>query len=336
MVVKQSDIDPELRTAATLSRLLMRPALWYFRFIYWLGRRYKSATPDGVSLKELWIDRSDGAGKIRLCIYRPADAADDEALPPVLYLHGGGYAVGNPEIAGKIIAGMIETKACTVVAPDYRKSLEAPYPAAIDDCYQTLLWLDENRRQAYANDDDIALIGHSAGGGLAIAVSLRARDRKSAKIAFQMPIYPMIDDRMNTPSSINNNAPVWNTKSNKLAWSLYLGDLVANPDTIPSDAAPARAENVADLPPTATHIGEHDPFLDETITFAQRLSDAAVPVKLMYAPGTFHSSESLAPGAAISQKANAFFFDTFSQGMERNFDTWVMQGSDYSEAKINA
>mgnify|MGYP000573631132 CR=1 FL=1 len=108
---------------------------------------------------------------------------------------GGGYVHGVPEQFGAIIKDFIETEPCIIVAPDYRKAVESPYPAAFNDCYDTLLWMRDNAASIGGRTDGFIVSGHSAGGGLSAAVSLKATDTGDAKLAFQMPVYPMIDDR---------------------------------------------------------------------------------------------------------------------------------------------
>ncbi|WP_321326977.1 alpha/beta hydrolase [uncultured Parasphingorhabdus sp.] len=319
------DIDPQLRRTAIMAKILFRPALWHFRLMHWLMSRLEGKVSAGLSLEQRWIDRSDGRGRIRLCVYRPDTAASQSELPVILYLHGGGFAMGNPEATGSVIARMIETRPCIVVAPDYRKSIVAPYPAAIDDCFDALLWIDSHRKQLRAADNRIAVVGHSAGGGLTAAVTLRARDRKTVDIAFQMPIYPMIDDRMNNPSVVDNNAPAWNEKSNRLAWDIYLRDLHDRRCAIPYDAAPARATDFSGLPPTVTYVSELDPFKDETFAYVDRLRAAGVPVKFQYYPGAFHGSEVLAPKASVSKAMVAFFLTAFAEAMDGRFETWATE-----------
>ena len=115
-----------------------------------------------------------------------------------------------------------------MVAPDYRKSLEAPYPAGFNDCYDTLLWMKENAEQLGISTDSFMIAGHSAGGGLTTAVTLKARDTQDVKIAFHIPIYPMMDHRQITASVKNMyKAPMWDTNNTKVGWSLYLKDLLA-------------------------------------------------------------------------------------------------------------
>ncbi len=241
------------------------------------------------------------------------------------HLHGGGYAMGVPETTVMPIRPFFKARRCIVVAPAYRRSMVEPYPAAIDDCYTAALWLRDNLEKLGASNKEMIVGGHSGGGGLTAALSLRARDRMAEdglKIAFQMPIYPMIDDRMQTPSSIGNTAAFWNSRSNRLAWDLYLADLYKEGCAIPHDAAPSRATDYSGLPPTLTFVGGLEPFCDETLEYVRQLKAAGVPVKFAYYPGAFHGFESVAPNAAISRAADAFLREGFAEGIDGNFDSW--------------
>lgn len=322
-MLDRGEIDPELRNAARFFRLFTISPKWFFRLSRWIGRTIEGKAPEDTSIEQVWIDRPTGNGQIRICLFRPKDVARSTTLAPVIYLHGGGYAMGNPESAGEIIARMIKERPCVVIVPDYRKSLDEPYPAAIDDCYTTLVWAERSRRLINANDEAFAVVGHSAGGGLTAALSLRARERKGPPIAFQMPIYPMIDDRLGEPSPASQRAPVWSWKSNALGWSLYLGEIKPGSANVPYDAAPARADNLAKLPPTATMVGSIDLFAGETTRFAKTLSKAGVACKFALFPGAFHGSEFLAPKAQVSRRANDYFYSTFAQGMDRDFSSWT-------------
>ena len=147
--------------------------------------------------------------------------------------------MGAPEQNQKIINDFVLNYGCTVISPDYCLSLEAPYPAALFDCYQTLLWMKDNADAFGFNKSQLMVGGESAGGGVTLATSIYARDKGEVAIAYQMPLYPMIDDRMITESSQNNNSPLWNTKSNINGWQLYLGDLYKT-ESVPAYAAPSR------------------------------------------------------------------------------------------------
>jgi acetyl esterase/lipase len=204
-----------------------------------------------------------------------------------------------------------------IVAPDYRKSLEAPYPAALNDCYGALRWLRENAAGLGVREDQLFVMGMSAGGGLTAAVSLMARDRGDIRIAHQLPLYPMIDHRMVTESSRDNDAPLWNSKHNRLAWDLYLRGLPR--DAVPTYASPALETDCSNLPPTTTFVGELDPFRDETVAYVEGLRAAGVPVELRRYPRCYHGFDIVRPGAKVSRQANEFLRDRFAFAVDHHF-----------------
>lgn len=155
--------------------------------------------------------------------------------------------LGAPEMAVMSFPRHLIKNCNCVVAPDYTLSSVKPYPAALEDAFTALLWLKENRERLGIDSEKFVVGGESAGGGLAAALCIYARDKNINNIAFQMPLYPMLDDRV-TETSKCNNAPVWDTKANKSAWRIYLGDRVMNNYVSPY-AAPARNENYLNLPP---------------------------------------------------------------------------------------
>lgn len=220
--------------------------------------RWKSDKTDCVSRE---IFREDGS-KLRIIVVTPKEKKEN--VPGLLWIHGGGYEFGVPEMDQKFMEKFIIESGCTIVSPDYRLSVESPYPAALEDCYLALKWLKENAEELSVRDDQIFVGGESAGGGLTAAVTLYARDKKEVSVAYQMPLYPMIDDRFKTKSSINNDAPLWNTKSNKIGWKLYLGDLFGSED-VPIYVAPARCTDYRNFPPTCTFVGTIETFHDETV-----------------------------------------------------------------------
>ena len=206
---------------------------------------------------------------------------------------------------------------CVVVSPDYRLALDAPYPAGLHDCYDTLLWVKEHAAEIGGRDDQIFVAGDSAGGGLTVAVSVLARDKGEVNIAFQMPLYPMIDDRQTNPSAVNNTMPVWSSKHNKVAWELYLQGLQGA--EVPVYAAPARATNFADLPPAATFVGTLDPFADETRMYVEKLKAAGVPAQLKVFEGCYHGFDQVVPNADKSKEAIKFMTDAYAHAVDHYF-----------------
>lgn len=269
----------------------------------------------GLQCEEIYIPSLSGGPEIRVRVFRPLNHSG--RLPGFLYLHGGGYMIGNPEIYLDKIKMFIDAKACVVVAPDYRKALSAPYPAAFNDGYDTLLWMKENADKLRILPKKFVVGGHSAGGGLAAAISLKARETREVEVAFQLPIYPMIDDRQDTDSARDSDAPAWNTASNRLGWREYLKDLKGN--ETPPYAAAARETDYAGLPPTISFVGEMEPFRDETLQYIENLRSAGVPVRFELFDGCFHGFEIIAPDAGVGKSAWDFVLGSFRQYTETYF-----------------
>lgn len=264
-----------------------------------------------INFEQIFIERDDGS-QLRLCVYSPKEKKEN--IPGLLWIHGGGYAIGIPEQDASFIEAFVLESGCVVVAPDYTNSTDAPYPAALNDCYDALLWLQANGEQYGMRSDQIFVGGDSAGGGLTAAITLLARDRGEVSIAFQMPLYPMLDDRMITESSKNNDAPIWNTKSNINAWKLYLGDDYGT-DNVSKYASPARETDYSDLPPTLTYVGTIEPFTDETVEYVENLRAAGVAVKFKMFDGCFHGFD-LFTFTDIAQEARDFLIDGFMYAVE--------------------
>ena len=315
MKITNSMIDKELRTAGFVIKIL-NPTFTEGRLRLFAKLQYRPKLRDkSIQSFEKVILRKDGS-TLRLCIYKPKDLKGD--VPGVIWLHGGGYAIGTPEQSNRIAKKLITASDCVVIAPGYRLSTEAPYPAALEDCYAALLWMKDNANALGIRDDQLMVGGHSAGGGLTAALTLYARDKGEVAVAFQMPLYPMLDDRMETKSAKDNNAPVWNSKSNTNAWKLYLGELFGKP-VVPIYAAPSRATVYSNLPPTATFVGNLEPFRDETIQYVENLRNAGVPVKFKLFEGCYHGFEQLCPKAEVSKKAMIFVLTAYKYAVGHYF-----------------
>lgn len=322
MHVSPEIIHPDLRKAGAMIRMVLpRFTERTFRMAKIMLRFKKGTCRSKLRYEQKFIERSDGSGDtasrlLRICVYAPLSAQSD--VPGLLWIHGGGYAMGTPEQDEAMIRRFIEASGCVVVAPDYRLSLDEPYPAALEDCYDALLWLKAHGHEYGMRDDQIMVGGDSAGGGLTAAVCLAARDRRKVAIAFQMPLYPMLDDRMNTPSAIDNDAPLWNSDSNRISWKLYLGDWFGNPD-VPAYAAPARAEDLHHLPPACSFVGSIEPFRDETVLFMEKLRSSGVPVHFKVYDGCFHGFNVVSPRAGIAKEATNFLLESFRYATEHYF-----------------
>jgi acetyl esterase/lipase len=257
--------------------------------------------------EQIFIPRKDET-LLRVCIYSPFE--QKQSAPGLLWLHGGGYCIGAPEQdETAYIERFIDWGAGVVAAPDYMKSVIAPYPAALDDCYAALLWLRDNGVKYGMRGDQLFIGGTSAGGGLTAALSLYARDKKEVAIAFQMPLYPMIDDRP-TKSNTGNTAPLWNSKKNDLAWRMYLGNLYRTAQTT-CYAAAARAKDYSGLPPTCTFVGDIEPFYDEVSAYVENLRKAGIPIHFKVFPGCFHSFDGVCRKSSVAKEASQLLEDSF-------------------------
>lgn len=163
--------------------------------------------------------------------------------------------------------------------------------------------------------DQLIIGGNSAGGGLTAALSLYARDKNEVAIAFQIPLYPMLDDRMDTESAKDNDAPVWNSKSNYIGWKLYLSDLFGT-DNVPTYASPARASDFSNLPPTLSFVGDIEPFYDETILYMEKLRKNGIPVHFEVYKGCFHAFDFIGSNTNIAQEAISFLMKNFDYAIQ--------------------
>lgn len=269
---------------------------------------------ENVTTTERYITSPNGAPDVRIRIYEPTEKYG--TLPAILYIHGGGFIIGSIEMFDASCQMLVSQLDCVVVSVGYRLAPEHPYPAGVEDCYTALEWMAANADELGIDVTRLAVHGTSAGGGLTAAVSLMARDRKGPKIAFQMPLYPMIDNRCILPSIDEiSDARVWNGPQNHLAWEMYLGANYA--EDAPIYAAPLHAEDYSNLPPTYTFIGDLDPFRDETIEYIARLTKAGVPTEFHLYPGCFHGFEHMVPQAEISQRAIDNYMYAFKKAFEK-------------------
>jgi acetyl esterase/lipase len=249
----------------------------------------------------------DGAPDVTVRVFRDGrDGRAEKAGPPapcLYWIHGGGYMFGSALMADARIDRWVEQLGCTVVSVEYRLAPEHPYPAPLEDCYAGLVWTWRQAQRLGVDPARILIGGASAGGGLAAALALLARDRGEVPVTYQLLIYPMIDDRNVTVSS-NFAAPVWNRDANRLGWRAYLG-ADRDGDDVPAYAAPARATDLAGLPPAFIAVGTADVFRDEDIDYSRRLLEAGVPTELHVYPGAPHGFEMLAAGAGVARRCQA-------------------------------
>lgn len=267
----------------------------------------------GVSSEDRLAPGPHGAPDVPVRIYRPEGLAGVQ--PALLWIHGGGFVLGSLEGDDAAARQLARAAECVVVSVEYRLAPEHPFPAPVEDCYAALKWLSGEARQLGVDPAHVAIGGASAGGGLTAGLALLVRDRGEVEVCFQLPIYPMIDDRNRTPSSHAITDPrVWNRQSNHLGWRAYLGGEPGG-DGVSPYAAASRAADLAGLPPAYIPVGDLDLFLDENIEYAQRLMRAGVPTELHVYRGAYHGFFLLAPEAEVSRRCTGGYETALRQAL---------------------
>jgi acetyl esterase/lipase len=229
------------------------------------------------------------------------DKSASGKLPCIFWMHGGGLVVGTNAGDDPRFDRWCPELNCVGVSVEYGLAPESTYPGPLEDCYAGLLWIYNNAELLGIDTTKIGIGGSSAGAGLAAGLALLARDRAVVPLAFELLIYPMIDDRQITTSSQWQD-PVWPPNANRFGWDCYLGDLRG--DDVPYYAAAARAPSLVDLPATFICVGALDGFSDEDIEYATRLRHAGVPCELHVYPGAPHGFDALTPNTATARRAN--------------------------------
>ena len=252
----------------------------------------------GLEVKDFSVPLSaNEMGQIPVRIYRPKNAAG--ALPALLYLHGGGFFCGDLFSEELQCAHYALHAQCVVVCVEYRLAPEEPFPAALTDCYRVLEFLWRESHALNLDRGFLAVGGASAGANLAAAIALLARDRGGPKICFQMLLIPALDDRLETPSAREFiDVPDFARPEAETMWRWYLGETVHN---VSPYAAPARAEDLSNLPAAYILCAGLDPLRDEGLNYARRLTEAEVTVELHLVPSIPHGFASI-PSAAISER----------------------------------
>jgi acetyl esterase/lipase len=262
-----------------------------------------------VSKEDRAVPGPLGEADVTLRIYRPRNATG--SLPGIYFIHGGGMVLGTAAGEDPTASLLCDEVGAVVVSVEYRLAPEHPHPAPVEDCYAGLVWTAAHAAELGIDADRLAIYGGSAGGGLTIATAMMARDRGGPVLKFMMPIYPMIDDRNETDSSHEiTDIGIWDRAANIEAWAWYLGGKEAD-----QYAAPARADDLAGLPPAFIDVGTVDMFRDEDIAFAQRLMAAGVPTELHVHPGSYHAAETFAADAALSRRTWALRTDALRRAL---------------------
>lgn len=291
------------------SLLEQAPQVWSLETLPAIRERVHAgicaATP--LRFAERWLARPQGGAALRSCLYVPPGESQAGARPVLYYLHGGGFVLGKPEMADDQLAELARAMDALVVAVDYRLAPEYPFPAPLEDCFTGLQWIIDNAELLGVDPRRITLMGHSAGGGLAAALALLARDRRLPALCGLLLVYPMLDCRTGTPASPWANSTTgmfgWTADENRFCWRCLQGQQPVD-DASRGYFSPSLAADLRGLPPTFIAVGALDLFLDENLDYAQRLSQAGVALELHVYPGVTHMFD-LLPSAQTTQCKDA-------------------------------
>jgi acetyl esterase/lipase len=291
----RDDFHPDLRTfARLLPRHLVGPST--LRLMRMVGPSTLRLVLTLTAVQRPWrhtdvevLALPSGA---RVRMHRPA-AHSAAPWPALLWMHGGGYILGRAKHDDNLCRRFVQALGVTVASVDYRLAPEHPFPAALDDCFSALTWLADLPAVDPAR---VAIGGASAGGGLAAALALRARDDGEVRPVLQLLVYPMLDDRTVRRSDLDGSRyRLWSQDSNRFGWTSYL----AGAD--PQVAVPARHGDLAGLPPAWVGVGTRDLFYDEDLAYAGRLNAAGVACRVEVVPGAFHIFDAVLPKAGVSR-----------------------------------
>ncbi|MBC2873929.1 MULTISPECIES: alpha/beta hydrolase [Streptomyces] len=252
---------------------------------------------------ELSVPGPPGGPDVTLVSARPS-AAPAGPLPLLYYLHGGGLIAGNAwSVLPRVLRDWALPLGLAVASAEYRLAPGARYPEPLEDCYAGLAWAAGHADQLGVDPDRIIVGGKSAGGGLAAALALLARDRGGPRPLGQLLLCPMLDDRAATFSSRHLSVPgALDRTSDATSWRAYLGDRHGTAD-VPPYAAPARATDLSGLPPAYVDVGSAEMFRDACVAYANALWQAGGQAELHVWPGAFHGFDTMAPKAALSRTA---------------------------------
>lgn len=241
-----------------------------------------------------------GGDEIEVTVIQPVGRTGTG--PGIFHTHGGGMIIGDRWTGVTAFFDAIVRFNAVFVTVEYRLAPEFPDPVPVEDCYAGLVWTAEHADELAIDPDRLIIAGGSAGGGLAAGVALLARDRQGPRLAAQMLMYPMLDDRDQSVSTTQiDGEGVWDRGSNILGWSALLGDRRGT-DDVSIYAAPARATDLSGLPPAFIDCGSAEVFRDEDVAYATTIWAAGGQAELHVWPGGFHGFEGFVPQARLAQE----------------------------------
>jgi acetyl esterase len=305
-------MDPEVEAALVgLPPLQFAdPAAQRRAFAEWAKQMPQPPPDDRTTMERLEVPRGK-LGGVPVRVFRPQDAPG--SLPVVVWIHGGAYVVGSASQDDLLCSDLAVRTGTVVVSVEYRLAPEHPYPGALDDCYAAACWAAAGGVQG-TDPARLAIAGASAGAGLAAAVALYARDQGGPPIAFQLLLYPYLDDQRDTPSHRADDAPLFTTADAEHGWRHYLRGLTDG-DRVPPYAAPARAVALAGLPPAYVLAAGMDCLRDEAVNYAMTMARDGVAVELHLVPAVPHGFDAVAPSAAVSQRVIADYAAALRRGL---------------------
>ncbi len=289
-----SEVHPDLQAAAkrlpqfTFNAWTLRPIRFLTHFMP------APKTPEDILIENVFIAVPDRKKPIRLRIYKPRSITAPTAA--LLWLHGGGYIIGHPEISEITCTEYVRELGVVIVSVDYRSAPEYPFPTPMEDGYTALKWMVAHASELGIDIARIGIGGESAGSGLAAALIQATYDRKEIKPIFQLLIYPMLDDQTTLRTDLADKGHfAWNQASNRFGWKSYLG----KKSGVDNYAVPARRKDLSGLPPAWIGVGTLDLFHDEDVAYAQRLKASGVECELVVVPGAYHGFDLMAAESQV-------------------------------------
>lgn len=265
-------------------------------------QRMEAATmprPADVVVEDFWIPSRGASILVRW--YAKAGSARG---PGVVYIHGGGMILSSVELCDGQVSRYVSQSGVPFLSVDYRYAPEHPHPTPVEDCFTALSWIAAHSEMLEVDPSRIALMGASAGGGLAASTAMLARDRGGPAVSQQVLIYPMLDDRNVDADPELVPFATWTYEDNATGWGALLG-AARGSSSVPCYAAAARVADLIGLPPAYLEVGDLDIFRDEVIEFARRLSLAGVSMEMHLHPGVPHGFDNLAPDCDVTRRSAA-------------------------------
>lgn len=317
-----SFVHPELRPFGR-QMLAMANSMRFSPAFLAMVRKAQGPMPGGkpvrsdVTITEQRVPVPGGAPDVLVYL---VNAKAGASRPAIVHTHGGGFILGSAKSDLRQLQDMAAELDCVIATVEYRLAPETRYTGSIEDNYAALRWVHAHAEELGVDTKRIAVMGESAGGGHAALLALTARDRGEVPLAFQMLVYPMLDDRTGSSRAPGPNigSIAWNAEANRFGWESFLGQ---KPGTtrVPAAAVPARVENLAGLPPSFIGVGGIDLFVDEDIEYAQRLSRAGVATELLVVPGAFHGFDIFAAETAIAKRFRNAKMDALQRAFAGQF-----------------